>query len=105
MGGKLLFGYPSILVGQLGFWGAPPSIVPLMNSTPVAGEGELLKNALGDDSWLVTMAERGEASREPEPEAEVVNPFIDCITECCLDVLVLVGVLMQNSTLTEAALL
>jgi hypothetical protein len=50
-----------------------------MKSTPVPGEGELLKNAEGEDSWLVTIADRGEASLEPP----VVRPLIDCVTECC----------------------
>jgi hypothetical protein len=54
-------------------------MVPLMKSTPVPGDGELLKKAEGDDSWLVTIADRGEASLEPP----VVSPFIDCVTECC----------------------
>jgi len=50
-----------------------------MKSTPVPGDGELLKKAEGEDSWLVTMAERGDTSLEPA----VVRPFIDCVTECC----------------------
>lgn len=53
--------------------------MPLTNSIPVPGDGELLKNAEGDDSWLVTIADNGEASRD----AVVVKPFIDWVTECC----------------------
>jgi len=77
--GNPLFENLSRPAAQFGFWGAPPSIVPLMNSTPVPGDGELLKNAEGEESWLVTIAERGEASLDPA----VVRPFIDCVTECC----------------------
>jgi hypothetical protein len=78
-----MFGSPcgklSKPVAQFGLGGAPPNIGPLTNSTPVLGDGELPKKAEGDDSWLVTIAERGEASLEPE----VVRPFMDCVTECC----------------------
>jgi len=59
--------------------GGPALSIVLWKSTPAAGEGEVFKKAAGDDSWLVTIAERGEASREPE----VVSPFIDWVTECC----------------------
>jgi hypothetical protein len=55
------------------------NIVPLTYSMPVAGDGELVNNAEGDDSWLVTIAERGEASLE----ADVVRPFMECVMECC----------------------
>jgi hypothetical protein len=48
-------------------------MVPLMKSTPVPGEGELLKNAEGEEFWLVTIAESGEDSLDPA----VVRPFID----------------------------
>lgn len=53
--------------------GTPLSICPLIKSTPAVGEGELLKKADGDESWLVTIADRGEASRD----ALVVRPFMD----------------------------
>lgn len=53
--------------------------MPFTKSTVVPGEGELLKKAVGDDSWLVTIAERGEASLEPD----VVSPFMECVTEYC----------------------
>ena len=70
---------PSKPADHDGFGGAAPIKVPLTKSKPVPGEGELLKNAEGEDSWLVTMADKGEASLDPA----VVSPFIDCVTECC----------------------
>jgi hypothetical protein len=49
-----------------------------MKSMPVAGEGEVLKNPEGDDSWLVTMAESGDASLDPDV-------VMDWATECCCE--------------------
>lgn len=54
-------------------WGMPLSIGPLTKSSRVLGDGELLKKAAGDDSWLVIIADRGDASRDPF----VVRPFMD----------------------------
>lgn len=55
------------------------SIDPCTYSTPaLVGDGEL-KKAEGDDSWLVTIADKGEASREPD----VVKPFIEFVMEIC----------------------
>lgn len=65
------------------FCGCPLfSIVPFMKSTVLPGEGELLKNAEGDEFWLVIIAESGEASLDPA----VVSPFIDWVTECCCNI-------------------
>lgn len=44
-----------------------------MKSTLVPGDGELLKRAEGEDSWLVTIADNGDASLDPP----VVRPLID----------------------------
>lgn len=54
--------------------------MPELKSTFVAlGDGEWLKKPAGDDSWLVTIAERGEASRD----TFVLSPCIDWLSECC----------------------
>jgi hypothetical protein len=66
-------------VGHGDVWDTPLSIGPLIKSTPPVGDGELLKKAEGEESWLVTIADRGDASRDPL----VVRPCIDCVIECC----------------------
>lgn len=61
-------GATSTLLGQMVF--------PLMWLP--RGEGELRKLAAGDELWLVTMADTGETSLEPE----VLTPFDD-VEYCC----------------------
>ena len=51
----------------------------LIKSTLVAGEGGLLSTEGGEDSWLGTMVDNGETSREEL----VVRPFIDWLREYC----------------------
>lgn len=56
------------------------STAPFMKSCPPFGDGELVGfQADGDDSWLVTIAESGEASRDPL----VVRPCMDWVIEFC----------------------
>ena len=43
------------------------------------GEGELLKKAEGDESWLKMKLDAGDTSLEPL----VLRPFIDCVNEYC----------------------
>ena len=54
-------------------------IGPLAKSALVMGDGELWKRAAGEDSWLVTIVDRGETSLEPD----VVRSFIDFVIEFC----------------------
>lgn len=52
-----------------------------MNSTPLVGDGELLKKADGEDSWLMIIVDKGDASRD----AFVVRPCIVWVIEFCED--------------------
>jgi hypothetical protein len=56
-----------------------PITALFMKSAGPPGDGELLKIAEGEASWLAVKFDIGETSREPD----VFRPFIDCVNEYC----------------------